>query len=159
MHWSERGLAPLGNSMAEQMSAHSFPTHAIAIVGMAGRFPGAHGLDDFWCKIRDGVESLETFSDADLERAGVAEHSRSNRNYVRKGTVLEGADQFDASFFGYSPREAQIIDPQHRIFLECAWEALEHAGLRAGRYWTEASRRICRRKHKYLSAHADPAQS
>lgn len=114
--------------MAEQMSAHSFPTHAIAIVGMAGRFPGAHGLDDFWCKIRDGVESLETFSDADLERAGVAEHSRSNRNYVRKGTVLEGADQFDASFFGYSPREAQMIDPQQRIFLECAWEALEHAG-------------------------------
>ena len=79
-----------------------------------------------------GVESLETFSDADLELAGVPKSLSSNPDYVRKGTVLKACDQFDASFFGYSPREAQILDPQQRIFLECAWEALEHAGYAAG---------------------------
>lgn len=114
--------------MAEPIRSNQFPPHAIAIVGMAGRFPGARGLDEFWRNIRDGVETLETFSDTDLDSAGVPEKLRSNRNYVAKGTVLDACDKFDASFFGYSPREAQIIDPQQRIFLECAWEALEHSG-------------------------------
>ena len=85
-------------------------------------------LDEFWRNVRDGVESLETFSDAELEAAGVPADARSDPQFVRKGTVLEGAELFDAGFFGLSPREAQILDPQHRMFLECAWEALEHAG-------------------------------
>lgn len=114
--------------MSKQISFNQFPPHAIAIVGMAGRFPGARGLDEFWRNIREGVEILETFDDADLDNAGVSQKLRSEPNYVRKGTVLSGCDQFDAAFFGYSPREAQIIDPQQRIFLECAWEALEHSG-------------------------------
>jgi len=109
-------------------SSRQFPPHAIAIVGMAGRFPGARGLDEFWRNIREGVETLETFSDSDLDAARVPEVQRLNPAYVRKGTVLNACDEFDAGFFGYSPREAQIIDPQHRLFLECAWEALEHAG-------------------------------
>ena len=118
--------------MVEPMSSQNYPSHAVAIVGLAGRFPGARNLDEFWRNLRDGVESLETFTDADLDAAGISSAVRSNPNFVRKGTVLEGADQFDAGFFGISPREAQIIDPQQRIFLECAWEALEHAGYAAG---------------------------
>jgi phthiocerol/phenolphthiocerol synthesis type-I polyketide synthase E len=108
--------------------ADPFPAHAIAIVGLAGRFPNASSLDDFWRNVREGVESLETFSEADLRQAGVDAMLSAAPAYVRKGTVLEGAELFDAGFFGLSPREAQILDPQQRIFLECAWEALEHAG-------------------------------
>jgi acyl transferase domain-containing protein len=104
------------------------PPHSIAIIGMAGRFPGAADLDEFWRNVRDGVEALTNFSDDELDAAGVPAALRADPNYVRKGTVLQGADEFDAAFFGLSPREAQVLDPQHRIFLECAWEALEHAG-------------------------------
>src|ERR1700760_4169870 len=109
----------------------TLPVHSIAIVGMAGRFPGAGNLEEFWRNIREGVESLETFSDADLAAAGVDAALAASPGYVRNGTVLAGADLFDAGFFGLSPREAQILDPQQRIFLECAWEALEHAGCAA----------------------------
>jgi phthiocerol/phenolphthiocerol synthesis type-I polyketide synthase E len=109
-----------------------FPAHAIAIVGMAGRFPGASDLDGFWQNIRTGVESIEPFSDSDLERAGVDPALSAQQQYVRQGTVLEGAEDFDAPFFGMAPREAQVVDPQQRIFLECAWEALEHAGYAPG---------------------------
>ena len=110
----------------------SFPPHAIAIVGLAGRFPGTATLEAFWRNIAGGVESLEEFSDADLAAAGVDADLRSNPSFVRKGTTLAGAELFDAGFFGISPREAQILDPQQRIFLECAWEALEHAGYAPG---------------------------
>ncbi|MCP5420389.1 MAG: SDR family NAD(P)-dependent oxidoreductase [Gammaproteobacteria bacterium] len=105
-----------------------FPQHSIAIIGLAGRFPGANDLDEFWQNVRDGVEVLEDFSDADLDSAGVDLSLRSSPHYVRRGTVLHGSDLIDAAFFGLSPREAQILDPQQRIFLECAWESLEHAG-------------------------------
>ncbi len=114
--------------MAEPSFADKFPSHAVAVVGLAGRFPGARDLGDFWNNVRSGTDALETFSDADLDAAGVVPALRSNPQFVRRGTVLEGAELFDAGFFGLAPREAQIIDPQHRIFLECAWEALEHAG-------------------------------
>jgi phthiocerol/phenolphthiocerol synthesis type-I polyketide synthase E len=109
------------------MADHS-RSQAMAVVGMSGRFPGAPGLDGFWQTIRDGVEVLETFDDADLDAARVDAALRDQARYVRKGTVLPDADAFDASFFGVPPRDAQILDPQQRIFLECAWEALEHAG-------------------------------
>jgi acyl transferase domain-containing protein len=114
------------------MSESSFPSHAVAIVGLAGRFPGARSLDAFWDNLSRGVESLETFSAAELEAEGVPAALRQDPMFVGKGTVLEAADHFDAKFFGLTPREAQIVDPQHRIFLECAWEALEHAGYAPG---------------------------
>ena len=101
---------------------------AIAIIGMAGRFPGAEDLDGFWRNIVNGVEVLETFNDEDIHASGVDPTKSAHPNYVRKGTVLQGADLFDASFFGIPPREAQLMDPQQRLFLECAWEALEHGG-------------------------------
>src|ERR1700739_433523 len=110
---------------------HNSPAHSVAIIGFAGRFPGARDLDEFWQNVRDGVETLVSFSDAQLEAARVDVGLRSNPAYVKRGTVLDGADLFDAAFFGFSPREAQIIDPQQRIFLECAWEALEHSGYAA----------------------------
>src|SRR5882724_822581 len=99
----------------------------IAIVGMAGRFPKAKDIDSFWRNLCNGVEGISFFSDEELEAAG-AGPLRGKSNYVRARGVLEGAELFDAAFFGLSPREAEVLDPQHRIFLECAWEALEDAG-------------------------------
>ncbi len=99
----------------------------IAIIGMAGRFPGAENVEQFWRNVRDGVESISSFTDEELKAAGVPEETLRSPQYVRAGAVLDDIDLFDASFFGFSPREAEIIDPQHRLFLECAWEALENA--------------------------------
>ncbi len=104
------------------------PNNAIAIVGMAGRFPDAPNLEAFWRNLAAGLESLSSLGDEELLAAGVDPALLSHPNYVRKGTFLKDADSFDAGFFGYNPREAEVIDPQHRVFLECAWEALEDAG-------------------------------
>lgn len=101
---------------------------AIAIIGMAGRFPGAANLEQFWQNLRDGVESIQVFSDQELEAAGVDGKVFSQPNYVKAGGALAGIEWFDAAFFGLSPREAEVIDPQQRIFLEVAWSALESAG-------------------------------
>ena len=100
----------------------------IAIIGMAGRFPGARNIDEFWQNLRDGVESISFFTDQEVEAAGVDPALLQNPHYVKAGGVLEDVELFDASFFGFNPREAEIMDPQHRVFLECAWEALENAG-------------------------------
>ncbi|MEO0820267.1 MAG: SDR family NAD(P)-dependent oxidoreductase [Pseudomonadota bacterium] len=110
------------------MSDAAFPPHAVAVVGLAGRFPDAPDLDAFWANIRDGHESLRRFSDAQIAAAGVPEAVRRDPAFVPKGTVLDDSGHFDAAFFGVSPGEAQVMDPQHRIFLEVAWEALEQAG-------------------------------
>ncbi|HWG58035.1 MAG TPA: SDR family NAD(P)-dependent oxidoreductase [Candidatus Acidoferrales bacterium] len=101
---------------------------AIAIVGMAGRFPGARTIAAFWRNLRDGVESIRELSDAELIAAGVSRRELANPDYVRAAAVLSDVDKFDASFFGFSPKDAAIMDPQHRHFLECAWEAIESAG-------------------------------
>ena len=100
----------------------------IAVIGMAGRFPGAGDLEAFWRNLRDGVESISTFSDEELAAAGVDPRVMRDPAYVRAGGIVQGVELFDAAFFGYYPREAQVIDPQQRILLECAWEALEDAG-------------------------------
>jgi acyl transferase domain-containing protein len=105
----------------------------IAIIGMAGRFPGARNTDEFWHNLREGVESISFFSDDELKYSGIDPTILSHPRYVKAKGVLQHAEKFDASFFGYSPAEAQSIDPQHRVFLECGWEALENAG-----YDTEA---------------------
>jgi phthiocerol/phenolphthiocerol synthesis type-I polyketide synthase E len=110
------------------MSSASTTGLEIAVIGMAGRFPGAGDLDAFWRNLRDGVESISTFSDEELAAAGVDPAVMRDPAYVRAGGIVEGVELFDAAFFGYYPREAQVIDPQQRILLECAWEALEDAG-------------------------------
>ena len=106
----------------------------IAIVGMNCRFPGARNLEEVWENLRAGVESVTFFTDEELEASGVERATLRRPNYVKAGALLEGADLFDAAFFGITPREAELIDPQHRLFLECAWEALEDAGYDAERY-------------------------
>jgi phthiocerol/phenolphthiocerol synthesis type-I polyketide synthase E len=100
----------------------------LAIVGMAGRFAGADDLTAFWDNLRRGVDSLSDFTDEELEDAGVPHEVRAHPAYVRRRGVLRGAERFDAPLFDVSPREARILDPQQRVFLECAWEALEDAG-------------------------------
>src|SRR2546430_9980690 len=100
----------------------------VAVIGMSGRFPGARNLEEFWRNLREGVESISTFSDQELLAQGIDPDLLRNPSYVKAGGVLEDIDLFDASFFGYSPREAEIMDPQHRFLLECSWEALEDAG-------------------------------
>jgi acyl transferase domain-containing protein len=100
----------------------------VAIIGMAGRFPGAATLDEFWNNLRDGVNSITYFSAEELSAAGVAESTLNDPEYVCAAPMLDRVDEFDAAFFGYAPREAAFIDPQQRLLLECAWEALEHAG-------------------------------
>jgi acyl transferase domain-containing protein/thioesterase domain-containing protein len=101
---------------------------AIAIVGMAGRFPGARNLREFWGNLHDGVESIRDLTDAELLAAGATPEELASPDYVKRASVLDDLSMFDASFFGLSPRDASIMDPQHRQFLECSWEALEDAG-------------------------------
>jgi acyl transferase domain-containing protein len=100
----------------------------VAIVGMAGRFPGAPNVKEFWRNLLQGVEAIHFASDEELSAAGVDAGTVSNPDYVRASSTIRDPEFFDASFFGFSAREAEIIDPQHRLFLECAWEALEDAG-------------------------------
>ena len=101
---------------------------SIAIVGMAGRFPGARNLRDYWNNLRDGVESIARLTDTELLASGLDAELISRPNYVKAKGVLADCECFDAAFFGFGPREAELLDPQQRVFLECAWEALEDAG-------------------------------
>ncbi len=100
----------------------------IAIVGMAIRVPGASTPEAYWANLRDGVESIRFYSDDELRARGVPESTLADPNYVKAGMPLQGYDEFDPDFFGFSPKEAAILDPQHRQFYEVAWEALERAG-------------------------------
>ncbi len=100
----------------------------IAIIGMVGRFPGANNLETFWQNLADGVEGISFFSDQELLASGVDPAALHDPTFVKAGGVLDNVECFDAAFFNYTPREAEIMDPQYRLFLESAWEALEHAG-------------------------------
>ena len=106
----------------------------IAIVGMSGRFPGASTPDALWANITAGIESITFFSDEELLAAGIDPALIEDPDYVKAKGILGGVDLFDAAFFGLNPREVELMDPQHRIFLECCWEALERAGYDADRY-------------------------
>jgi 3-oxoacyl-(acyl-carrier-protein) synthase/acyl carrier protein len=98
----------------------------IAIIGIACRFPGAENANQFWKNLVNGVESIEFFCDEEME---IHEPELLNHpDYVKAGSVLPDVDMFDAHFFGFSPREARITDPQLRLLLECSWEAFEDAG-------------------------------
>ncbi|SFC87958.1 type I polyketide synthase [Streptomyces aidingensis] len=107
------------------LTEHS-PTD-IALVGMAGRFPGAGDVGALWRTVRAGRTGITTFTDEELRAAGVPEERLADPTYVKAGAVLDGIELFDAEFFGMNPREAQILDPQHRLFLEHCWHALEDA--------------------------------
>jgi len=106
----------------------------IAIIGMAGRFPGASDLDKFWRNLRNGVESISHFTEEELLDSGFPLEVIRHPDFVGVKGVLDDADMFDAAFFGISPREAEFMDPQHRLLMECAWEALEDAGYDSERY-------------------------
>ncbi len=106
----------------------------IAIVGLAGRFPGARTVNEFWRNLAGGVESIHFASDEELAAAEIDPGLIANPDYVRASSTVAEPEFFDASFFGFSAREAEIIDPQQRVFLECAWEALEDAACDPGSY-------------------------
>jgi acyl transferase domain-containing protein/thioesterase domain-containing protein len=106
----------------------------VAIIGMSCRFPGADNADDFWQNLRQGVYSVSHFSDEELLAAGISAETLREPNYVKANGIIRDADKFDAGFFGFSARDAVMMDPQHRIFLECTWEALENAGYDVSRY-------------------------
>lgn len=110
---------------------HEEDAFKIAIIGMSGRLPGARNLDEYWRNLSDGKEAITFFSDEELLRLGVSPERLSEPGFVKAGSVIEESALFAASFFGYSPREADLMDPQHRVMLECAWTALETAGYAA----------------------------
>lgn len=106
----------------------------IAIIGWAGKFPGANNIDEFWEIIKDGQETISRFSADDLIAKGLKKELTDNPNYVLASGMIENACDFDSAFFGFTPREADFMDPQHRIFLETCYEALEHSGYATDSY-------------------------
>src|SRR5690606_7573303 len=100
----------------------------IAIVGVTARVPGANSADVFWANLVAGKESVLRLTTQELLDAGEDAQTIAGKNYIPVAAFLEQMEYFDADFFGFSPKEAAILDPQHRHFLECAWEALEDAG-------------------------------
>ncbi|MGW2182074.1 SDR family NAD(P)-dependent oxidoreductase [Streptomyces sp. NPDC001732] len=106
----------------------------IALVGLSGRFPKAADAAELWANVRAGRSGITRFTDEQLRAAGVAQRLLDDPDYVKAGAVVEGVDQFDADFFGISPKEAQILDPQHRLFLEHSWHALEDAACDPARF-------------------------
>ncbi|HEY2392077.1 MAG TPA: beta-ketoacyl synthase N-terminal-like domain-containing protein [Candidatus Angelobacter sp.] len=102
--------------------------NGIAIIAMAGRFPKAPTLEQFWQNLAQGIEAVSFFSDEELLASGVSPSSLQRENYVRARNVLEDVEFFDAGFFGYTAREAMLLDPQQRVFLQTAWEVLERGG-------------------------------
>ncbi|MBI2512596.1 MAG: amino acid adenylation domain-containing protein [Opitutae bacterium] len=115
-------------------AAPSSTPEPIAVIGLAGRWPGARNIAQFWANLRNGVESIATLTDDQLDAAGVDPALRANPAYVKRRPLLDDVAMFDAAFFGYTPAEAARMDPQQRLFLETAWEALEHAGYDAERH-------------------------
>ncbi len=105
-----------------------FGGYGIAIVGMANRVPGAKNPEEFWHNLENGIESVKYYTDEQMAEAGVTPDLLKNPHYVKAGAHLENFDYFDPDFFGFSPKEAGILDPQHRQFYECCWEALERSG-------------------------------
>lgn len=109
-------------------SNSELPPNAIAVVGMAARFPGANTLSAFWDNLRRGEESIVTLSEDDLLAEGIPEKALANHAYVRRAALVDGIDEFDSDFFGFTPQVARSTDPQHRLFLQTAFHAIEDAG-------------------------------
>ena len=117
-----------------EKTKNSDRTPRVAIIGMAIRCPGAKNVGEFWSNLKNGVESISFFSEDELRKAGIADAILKLPTFIRAGAPLEGLELFDAEFFNYSAREAEFIDPQQRVFLECAVEALETAGVDPARH-------------------------
>ncbi len=100
----------------------------IAVIGVSGRFPGAKNTAEFWDRLKNGQECITYFSKEEARACGIDEESINDPNYVFAGGILEDIELFDADFFSLNPREAENLDPQQRLFLECCYEALEDAG-------------------------------
>jgi acyl transferase domain-containing protein/thioesterase domain-containing protein/acyl carrier protein len=100
----------------------------IAVIGMSGRFPGAANIEMFWDNLRQGRECIRNLSDEELLRSGIDRSAFAAKNYVKAAADLEGIEFFDNSFFGFTPQDAKLMDPQVRVLLECAWAAVEDAG-------------------------------
>ncbi|MDX2506722.1 MAG: amino acid adenylation domain-containing protein [Gammaproteobacteria bacterium] len=118
---AKQAAKPAGSADAASVSAD------IAIIGIAGRFPGAKNVDEFWDNLREGVESIIDIDAQDMQLSGL-DPAMQQQDYVSRCAPLDHIEDFDAEFFGYNPREVEIMDPQHRLFLEGAWSALERAG-------------------------------
>lgn len=106
----------------------------IAVIGMSGRFPGAANLEAFWENLKNGTESITYFSKEEAKACGVSEELLDDPNYVFAAGVIDDIEMFDADFFGINPREADGMDPQQRLFLECCYEALENGGYACNDY-------------------------
>lgn len=104
------------------------PVESIAVIGMSGRFPGASSTRELWENLTQGIESITRFSAEELLATGLDPRLLEEPGFVPAGGIVEDIEQFDAPFFGFSPRDAELLDPQQRLFLECAWESLEDAG-------------------------------
>ncbi|BBY95272.1 phthiocerol synthesis polyketide synthase type I PpsE [Mycobacterium gallinarum] len=108
--------------------SNQLPPNSIAVIGMAGRFPGADSVTTFWDNLRRGEESIATLSDDALAAAGVSAKTLADPAYVRRAPLLDGTDEFDAEYFGMTPYTAAMMDPQQRLFLQTAWHAFEDSG-------------------------------
>src|SRR5262245_6276924 len=113
--------------------AHELLT-AVAVIGLSGVFPKSHDIEAWWRNLRDGVDLGSSFTDEELVAAGERPEFFRDPRYVRRSAVLDDEALFDASFFGFSPREAEMTDPNHRFFLEAAYHALENAGYLGEQY-------------------------
>jgi amino acid adenylation domain-containing protein len=112
---------------AYRADARGIDDDAIAIIAMSGRFPGANDIETFWRNLCDGLDTITHFGIDGLD-PGVWRHEREHPSYVPARGIVEGVEEFDPAFFGFSPKEAELMDPQHRIMLELSWECLERAG-------------------------------
>ncbi len=115
------------------MSVSALPdSGAVAILAAAARLPGARDVEGFWANLCAGVESIRHYTPAELVALGVTPELMAHPKFVPAGALVEDVDRFDAALFGFTPREAEVLDPQHRLFFECVWEALERAGYAPG---------------------------
>ncbi|MHC5728398.1 MAG: beta-ketoacyl synthase N-terminal-like domain-containing protein, partial [Nostoc sp.] len=119
---------------AKNRSCRNHDTHDIAIIGMAGRFPGANNLQTFWENLKNGVETISFFSEEELLESGVSPELFNQPNYVKARPTIDKAEYFDSDFFGYTDREAELLDPQQRLLLQSSWECLEDAGYNPNSY-------------------------
>jgi phthiocerol/phenolphthiocerol synthesis type-I polyketide synthase E len=129
---------------------------AIAIVGMAARVPGAGDIDQFWVNMTGGVESIATFEEEELRAAGIPDKHLRDPNYVRAAPVIDGVESLDAAYFGIAPREAELLDPQHRVFLEMCATGLQHAGYDPASYAGRIGVYAGAKENIYLKRNVEP---